>query len=102
MKKARRSGLMVTKKLINGIRQQGHDPGALDRHGKLPLVLGAGAGHAAGQYFAALRNEAAQAGYIFEIYIRGLIHTEAAGLLTAGHSPLFEIIFAHLVYHPPN
>lgn len=54
-------------------------PSALDRVGKLTLMLGAGAGHPAGQNLGTLAGKAAKPRNVFVIYIVDLIGTESAG-----------------------
>ena len=65
---------------IGGVGHQGHGAGALDRHGQLALVLGAGAGHAAGQNLAALAGEPAKPSDILVIDVLNLIYAESTDL----------------------
>src|SRR5699024_10732556 len=60
--------------------QQRDGAGALDGFGKLALMLGAVAGHAAGQNLAAFVGEAANAAHVFVINKLDFIHAEAAHL----------------------
>ena len=53
---------------------------ALDRDRQLALMLGAVAGHAAGQDLAALGHEATQAGEVLVIDVLNLIYAELADL----------------------
>ena len=62
------------------VGQQGDLTGALDGDGQLTLMLGAGAGRAAGQDLAALGRVAAKLGSILEINARNLVHAEVTNL----------------------
>ena len=54
--------------------------GTLDRDGKLTLMLGAVAGHTAGQDLAALGHKAAETGQVLIIDMLDLIYAELADL----------------------
>ena len=90
--------------LFAHVRHQGDRASALDGGGKLALVLGAGAGHAAGQDLAALAGEAAEPVDILVIDVLDLIHAKFADLparlAATGTANALATIFRHVVVPP--
>ena len=71
------------KPLLNQIGQKAQETCALDRPGKLPLLLGGNRGDPARHDLAALRNVALQQLHVLVVDLRRLIAGERAGLAPA-------------------
>src|SRR5699024_11058426 len=90
---------------LGHVGQQRDHTGTLDGRGQLTLMLGAGAGHAAGQDLAALAGVLhAQAHHVLVVDVLNFIHAElanlAAGLAAAGAAYPFASIFRHCCFPP--
>ena len=87
--------------LALGVREQSDRAGTLDGDAQLALVLGASAGHAAGQDLATLAGESRKTARIFIIDVRDLIHAETsnlpAGLAATGTAVAIATILRHLL-----